>query len=715
MKKFLIVVMIGILGYFFIDYLIFYQGSLYVPKDEQVQTVSMVQEDQIMLTENGEEAPFEIKGVTVSSFLPGHTSLESAVTKETYIRWFAQIQELGANTLRISTLAAPVFYESLYEYNQSAQEPLYVMQGIHVSDELQNSYWNAFHKKIVKNLQKNGRNMINAVHGQYKVKTTQSLRAWHYKHDISKWVIGYFIGDEWNEDLINYTDENTYQRAQYEGTYLSTKDASNFEIFLAENTDRLIAYETEKYGMQRVIAFPNQAMTDPFTYDENMTRVLRKYTSMDVEHIVCEEAFAAGQIAAYAVYPYYPEYDAGVTDNAYRSYLEKLQQHHTMPVIVSEFGISSSRAKSAYEQNRTLKRDQGGLNEQEQGEAIVSLYQDIQAVGMKGAILNAWQEDWQRKSWSTLSSVDTTRIVYWRDVQTTEQGFGLLSFDTGESRSIVYVDGDDEEWKKQHIVCEDDAYTLSMQYDEAYLYFKVEAKNGNVLDTPIYIPLDITPKSGSKAVESLSLNTSEETDYVIVLDGTENSRVWVQDRYDELMALYGNVVKPYYTLFTDIPKKKSSNFVKMYTRLYEDDYYYLGNKISAADYDFDNPSGHYILSQLYETGRLQMGNGNPNAEDYNSLADYCVKEDVLELRIPWQLVSFIDPSMMKVHDDYYTHYGVEGISINHINVGVGDGSEQIKMQSFSLKGWKNKVIYHERLKKSYDILKEEWGKDGGSQ
>jgi len=42
------------------------------------------------------------------------------------------------------------------------------------------------------------------------------------------------------------------------------------------------------------------------------------------------------------------------------------------------------------------------------------------------------------------------------------------------------------------------------------------------------------------------------------------------------------------------------------------------------------------------------------------------------------------------------------------SLGIGNGKEKINMDSMPLKGWKSNVTYHERLKKSYDIIKNSW-------
>ena len=85
--------------------------------------------------------------------------------------------------------------------------------------------------------------------------------------------------------------------------------------------------------------------------------------------------------------------------------------------------------------------------------------------------------------------------------------------------------------------------------------------------------------------------------------------------------------------------------------------------------------------------------------------------DGVEIRTPWQLLNFSNPSEMMIHDDYYEHYGVENLHIDEMWVGfhAGERNEyRIPMASFPLEGWGKTVTYHERLKESYYILRDYW-------
>ena len=82
----------------------------------------------------------------------------------------------------------------------------------------------------------------------------------------------------------------------------------------------------------------------------------------------------------------------------------------------------------------------------------------------------------------------------------------------------------------------------------------------------------------------------------------------------------------------------------------------------------------------------------------------------MELKLPWQLLNFSDPSRMTIHDDYYENYGVDYITIDTMHLGLTDGAAQERTPLYpaALKGWGNTVSYHERLKPSYYILQKLW-------
>lgn len=737
MKKYILIVASLLLLYVGWDYAYYHLG-IYIDFGEEKEVNTFVKTDGTAICMYDETAgtylPFEIKGVNMGSGEPGEWSTDFHIDKETYKRWFAQIQELGANTIRVYTIQADDFYLAFYEYNSQREEegkvPLWLLHGVWVNDYVQNSARDAYDDDFLKTFLNDCRTMINVIHGKQKISLGRiaSAGSGTYTHDVSRWVIGYILGVEWEDVTVAYTDhkyEGLEGYTSYTGEYLrTTPEATPFECMLAQVGDTVIAYETKRFGTQKLLAFANWPTTDPFDYGPDIQRFFEKCAKVDVEHIQATEAFLAGQFASYHVYPYYPDYLQYESDwtvfgidqrsnydtkngelNTYRAYLDMLTRHHQMPVVISEFGVSTGRGMAQIDAN--TNRNQGHMSESEQGEALILCWEDIQAAGCAGGCVFAWQDEWFKRTWNTMYAVDLKRTPYWSDYQTNEQYFGLLSFDPGKEESICYVDGDVSEWTAKDVVSENHGMKLSMKYDEKFIYFLVEKENLDFEDVNIYIPVDITPKSGSTYCAEHDIAFDRAVDFLIVINGKEDSRVLVQERYEALRANYAENIYGFDTYIKgNEPDANSSYFAKIDMIL----------KLDTVSESYLEKGG---TAQTFETGLLKYGNANPASSDFDSLADFISEGNYIEIKIPWQLFNFADPSRMEIHDDYYDgNYGVAYINIDKMYVGIGDETDRgnpaslaasrISLAPYPLEGWGNKVTYHERLKSSYYELQEIW-------
>ena len=714
MKKYLIICLILIALVFGGDYLYYYSGDLYLPHVGEVTCFTGSDSESLYLDTGSGLEVFEIKGVNLGLGKPGSFATEYAITKEEYLRWFRQIQDLGANVIRTYTIAHPDFYEAFYEYNVDNPDPLYLIHGVWVDDYLINSGYSAFDEEFYEPFLEECKDVVDVIHGRHKDGPGDNqILSSRYTKDISPWVYGYILGVEWESDLVVYTDECVPQAEQFEGEYLYTQNARNFEIFLAGIGDSTIAYETAKYGTQRSVAFSNWPTTCALDFSEKVRYANKNYGLVDVNHIRATDHFVGGMFASYHIYPYYPEYalyeeETADTENTYLYFLTKLNEHHNQPVVISEFGVPTSRGKAAYEQNRELGRDQGGINETKQGEALVTMYQDIMNSGSAGGIVFIWQDEWFKRTWNTCYAVDLNATCYWSDYQTNEQYFGLLSFDPGKEQSICYVDGDKSEWDREDVVAEQDGCRLSMKYDEKFIYFLAEKDGFNVGTERLCIPIDTTPKSGATTADNLGIRMSDPADFVLEINGTENSRLWVQERYNSITALYGGELKRYFNPFINIPDRDSGKFDRILMLLNESDYYFEDQQVDFWDWNSDYSDQYYALMQSYETGKLTYGNANPSADNFDSMADFCGGDGFVEIKLPWELLNFADPTKMRIHDDYYECYGVEYLSIDSIRVGVGNEKNTIQMAEFPMKKLGRTPEYHERLKESYYILQDFW-------
>ena len=364
-----------------------------------------------------------------------------------------------------------------------------------------------------------------------------------------------------------------------------------------------------------------------------------------------------------------------------------------MPVVISEFGVSTGRGMAQRDQN--TGRNQGHMSEQEQGQALAECWEDIMTSGCAGGCVFTWQDEWFKRTWNTMHAVNLQRTPYWSDYQTNEQYFGLLSFDPGAEESVCYVDGDLSEWTEEDKLFDTGTRALSMKYDEKFIYLLAYEKGFANGQKTLYIPIDTTPKTGSTYCENFGLRFEDPVDFVLAIDGRENSRLVVQERYEVLRAMFYHETHDE-DAYLDPPDADTPLFKPIELMLQTATPLLTGNWQAS--------------SEVYETGRLLYGNANPSSPDFNSLADFIFAGDYVELKLPWQLLNFADPSRMTIHDDYYENYGVDYITIDTMYLGLTDGEDEGRaaLCPAVLEGWGNRVAYHERLKASYDAMRRLW-------
>lgn len=753
MKKFIVAVCV-IVAAALVWNIAYYRLGIYIDlaPNAPVTTFMRTDEDTIYMKQNGEYTPYEIRGVDMGVGIPGEWATDFSIDEETYLRWFSQIQELGANTIRVYTILHDDFYNAFFKYNaereKMGREPLYMLHGVWVNDYILNSHCDAYDDEFFKTLKDDCRTLVDVLHGKISLSLSYGNKgSGSYRKDVSQWVIGYIIGVEWETSIVTYTNQNSYDKTGYKGKYLqTTEDATPFETMLCEAGDKMIEYESKRYKQQRLMSFENGGITDPFIYPITVTTYRNKTDVLNVEHIKTSDSFISGYFASYHVYPYFPDflqtmletkkykekflikkldisyynnliyrlsllnapkiedyllnedyYDSQGRRNTYLAYLKVLNRFHNIPVVISEYGVTTGRGMAQRDKN--TNRNQGNMTEQEQGQALIDCYKDIKDAGCAGSCVFSWQDEWFKRTWNTMYAVDLDNTPYWSDYQTNDQFFGLLSFDPGEEKSVCYVDGDISEWTEKDKVVKSGDMDLSMKYDEKFLYFLVHKKNFDPENDTLYLPIDTNPKIGSTYCENYDVSFERASDFLMVISGKENSRIVVQERYEALMSTYAN---EYYAIdpYIDPPKKDSPVFKKIYMPL----------RVKDILPNYDTVE-NVTKGEKYETGNLRYGNANPDAEDFDSLSDFIFSGDYVEIRIPWQLLNFSNPSEMMIHDDYYECYGIENLNIDKMYVGIGSSENteyRLKMPSFALKGWGKTVTYHERLKKSYYMLKDYW-------
>ncbi len=725
MKRFVI----SFMAFLLLVYAAYTARNLYIEaKAEQnaqvgadgVRYVSRVDDEYFYLYDDGHFERTFLKGVNLGVGKPGYFPGEYGITKEEYLRWFGLIKKMNANVIRVYITQNPAFYDALYEYNWNNPDPLYVIHGVWVRDDLMTDCESAFSDDgyFKNSFLADALQTIDVIHGNQTTTPdddNDANDAAAYDKDVSRYVIGWILGVEWEPNFVVRTNETHPEKQSYDGRYLYTENASPFEVFWCEIGDEVIRYETETYQMQRPLAITNWSTTDPLD-QPNEPLEQERLVSLDMEHLRAKDEFHPGLFASYHVYPYYPDYmnyetkyigDDPDDVNTYQAYLKELRAHHAMPVLVAEVGLPTSRGVT--HESRFSGYNQGGLTEEEQGRMLVSMVGDVKSESYAGVLIFTWQDEWFKRTWNTMDYNTPDRRAYWGDAQTCEQHFGLLSFDPGTEDSALYVDGDVGEWDERHVIHEDDGFTIYSQYDAKYLYLRIEKNRIGANQTAgsqnegdydwerdeLLLPLDVIDDQGNEGYGGHTFERA--ADFLIRLRGRDDSRILVDPYYH-----------PFYASYPEVPVPNASAGIERQTKntgLFDDIYLALNKELYLPDTKETIPFSYFNASTL------RHGNANPDSVDYDSLADCIYSEGNWEVRIPWALLNVADPSSKQMLADLHT-VGSDGFTYTrakqwHIGVTRGGSPRDgvVAMSGFTWEKWDHPT-YHERLKRSYYIVKD---------
>lgn len=656
--------------------------------------------DYFYIYESGDWKQMFMRGVNIGATEPGLFPGDLTISYDTYYRWFGYISEMNCNCIRIYTLMPPQFYQALGDFNKKAKNKLYLYQGIWVNEEdierLSDTY--AENEKILNDFMTDAVNLVNVIHGKAKIAETAGEAYGTYNTDVSPWLVGWIIGIEWDPNFVINTNNQHPDKKDYDGEYLYTQTASPFEAFLCRVGDALIKHEAETYKFQVPLAFSNWITTDPLTHP-NEPHFDEDKATVNTENVKCRN-FGPGMFASYHIYPYYPdslnyqedylEYtdDSGKV-NTYEAYLEDLKLAHTMPIIVAEFGIPTSRGMG---HESVMGYNQGMVDETAQGAMLIDMLGSIENAKYAGGIVFTWQDEWFKRTWNNVMFDIADRRPYWSNIQTTEQCFGLLAFDPGKESMAAYVDGDVSEWKNTQPTVTTGQGKLYIKSDERYLYIMLDAGNYDFEKDTLLIPINTIADQGNLKAAQYNAEFDTAADFLIYINGKDNSHIYV-DRYYDAFNYYFLESKK----LSDI-KAEENTGVKN-SGMFDIMRLCYGYNLTVKG------TNQVVPDKAYETGKLRYGNGNPKAQEYKSLSDFYFKNGKLEIRIPWQLLNVMDPSGKQQISDFRKTQVISPQAYQSFDFGFAyrTGTESLKITlggSYEYNGW-NTPTWHERLKPAY--------------
>jgi Tetratricopeptide repeat len=638
--------------------------------------------------------PVYLTGVDLTAALPGKFPIDSVTDPDVYLPWLGEISNLGVNTIRVTTVLPPAFYNALYRFDsENSHPPLWLLQGVTFEDPPKNDdlYQGDYYQSCLKEI----RAAVDVVHGQGDVGSNHLHAGGLYPHDIARWVAGFVVGNPWLSHIVLDNNGLHPDLRNYHGDYIDVSSGNPTEIFLAEMIDHLVKYEQSTYNWQHPAAFLNwptldaiqhptessmaeeiairrrlgeRFKTPPGPYDDDDT------ATVDPTHLKPTEKFVAGYFADYSVFPFYPDFlnlDPGylrVTDrdgtDPFLGYLEDLKARtQGLPLVISDYGIPASLGIGHFNPSGF---GEGGKTEQQQEELLARLTRNIYDAGAAGGMVFEWLDEWFRRSWLTRNyETPQENKPQWTNFMDPAESYGLVAADP-RRRSVHQLAGNLSEWANRPAFDSQrkpglfqpvgdrwdsarDLQALYVDADEGFLYLRlVVAKldgdsEGRVNWGEVNYLIGISTDPGQAGLTYLPfiapVRFQQGMTFAVQLAGPASSHLWIASSYDpyEIVPVAGN---PAETLLA----QKLGWTPELTDRgTFEGEIIEPNRRRFARD-------GKYFPPVRYDRGILRYGTLDPSSADYDSLAEWHVNPatNTIDVRIPWALLNVTDPSTLEI-------------------------------------------------------------------
>ena len=159
---------------------------------------------------------FYVKGVNLGAALPGRYPSEFPADSAGYAGWLNTLARMNANTLRVYTILPPSFYRALRAWNLAHPDRLlWLIHGVWTESPPSHDFNEPSWKR---SFEDEMHRVVDLLHGSATIEPRPGHAAGDYDADVSRWVLAYIIGREWEPFAVKAFNENA--GGGYQGRYL---------------------------------------------------------------------------------------------------------------------------------------------------------------------------------------------------------------------------------------------------------------------------------------------------------------------------------------------------------------------------------------------------------------------------------------------------------------------------------------------------------------
>lgn len=618
-----------------------------------------------------------LKGANLGPARPGEFPSGPPRDVETYLRWLELMAEMNANMVRVYTLLPPAFYRALALHNESSGRKLWLLQEIWLTEREDER--DLYERTWTEGFQREIRRAVDVVHGQADIPFALGLAGWGiYTADVSRWVFAFGVGREVEPSIVFVTNRSHPEHTAYAGRYVAVDRGSPAEVWFARMSDELVEYEIERYGTMRPVTLINWPPLDPMhhvteaTHEEERRIRARRgepvpepvtgpmddtdVVALDIRAMRATAEYPAGLFSSFHVYTHWPDFlfheaeypriHDHLGSNRYYGYLLDLKAHHEgIPLLIAEYGVATSWGIAHAHPDGWHN---GGFSERAQARQLVRMTRNILDAGCAGGLVFAWIDEW----WKSVSDYVTKpfqppeRRPFWLNKMDPEQHFGILGYRS--PGPIPELRGDRGDWEEAQLLAESTSSSplrrLWAFSDETYLYLRLDLENrpeASAFDwnaTTYWIGLNTLPYSAGVRRLSRSgvgIDVDSGVNFLIELTDPETARILVAHGYNPNRWVENDWVPGGKRIW-----RKPDLQVEL------DEAGAFEEIMIEANRPRYGRDGSVFPPIFLSRSELPEGIADPTDPEYSSLAAWraSASEGMIELRIPWGLLLFLDPS-----------------------------------------------------------------------
>ena len=646
------------------------------PRSDTTEYPARINGDNFEIRSASGWTPFYVKGMNLGAALPGKYPSEFP-DSSTYASWLADIAKMGVNTLRVYTIHPRAFYDALLQYNDAHRDtPLWLIHGVWTElpprSDFDNAKWKS---EFFGEMQ----HVADVIHGHADIAARPGHASGHYRSEVSRWVLGYIIGREWEPHAIQQFNTMSTRRS-WNGAYLDMPNGTAAEAWMAEASEHIVAYEMKTYNAQRPVAYTNWPTLDPLTHPtettvkqelairknrgETVIEIPKEYNNdeskLDAALVSPTAAFPAGWFASYHAYPYYPDFmlydrnyvgarsSEGVSN--YFGYLTALKRHHgNTAVLISEYGVPTGMGV-AHVQPQGWHH--GGVTEHEMAAIDARMTREIAEAGMAGGMLFAWIDEWFKKNWIVIDHeipLDRTRM--WHNRLDAEQHYGMVAIDAKPAIAGATMKERQRGWQTISPLYQGSGASLRIASDASYLWLRYDPAPGTV-ENDVMIGFDVVDPirgdtrwpglAGPTIPVGLEFVLRIRNDSAHVLADQQANPWRIQSLASSAGGSEVSMTLPaegvsFHTAAVEMLLNRDVGSARNADGVYTQLLVYPNRRRFTTD-------GAEIKAIGYDRGLLRAGDVPDGAWQRDDAG-------AIEVRVPWTLINVTDPSQRRVLDN----------------------------------------------------------------